>query len=62
MADKLKKPVIPLLFENISWPPEGQLSLVFAPLVYIKVTEKCSNFPDEKFQELLGKVKEFVNS
>ena len=62
MADNLKKPVIPLLFEDISWPPEGQLSLVFTKLLYIKVTEKCSTIPDEAFQQLMRKVEEFVNS
>lgn len=60
MAHSLKKPVIPLLFEDISWPPEGQLSLIFTKLLYIKVTEKRGTIPDEEFQQLMQKVEQFV--
>ena len=35
MADVLKKPILPLLLEPISWPPEGAMAMPFAPLVYV---------------------------
>ena len=60
LAHSLKKPVIPLLFEDISWPPEGQLSLIFTRLLYIKMAEKRGSIPDGEFQQLLRKVEEFV--
>ncbi|XP_078371994.1 uncharacterized protein LOC144655584 isoform X1 [Oculina patagonica] len=60
LAHSLKKPVIPLLFEDISWPPEGQLALIFTKLLYIKMTEKYGTIPDAEFQQLMRKVEEFV--
>ncbi|KAL9953658.1 hypothetical protein ACROYT_G041109 [Oculina patagonica] len=56
LAHSLKKPIIPLLFDDISWPPEGQLSMIFAKLLYIKMTGK-----DAEFQQLMTKVKGFIN-
>ena len=35
LANTLKKPIIPLLLEPISWPPEGPMSMVFAQLLYV---------------------------
>ena len=35
LADALKKPVIPLLLEKMTWPPEGPMSMVFTQLLYI---------------------------
>ena len=35
LADVLKKPILPLLLEPISWPPEGAMAMPFAPLVYV---------------------------
>ncbi|KAL9972489.1 hypothetical protein ACROYT_G018801 [Oculina patagonica] len=60
LAHSLKKPVIPLLFEDISWPPEGQLALIFTKLLYIKITEKRGTIPDAEFQQLMRKVEELV--
>ena len=37
LADALKKPVIPLLLEKMTWPPEGPMSMVFTQLLYINV-------------------------
>ena len=35
LADALKKPVIPLLLEKMTWPPDGPMSMVFTQLLYI---------------------------
>jgi len=50
------------LFEDISWPPEGQLSLVFTKLLYIKITEERGSISDGEFQQLMRQVGQFVNS
>lgn len=62
LACNLKKPIIPLLFENMSWPPEGQLALIFTTLLYIKMSVEHGKFPDTQFQEMLRKVGEFVQT
>ena len=63
LANSLGKPIIPLLFESMQWPPEGQLGLIFTSLLYIKMSgtlESAGNFPENKLQELVQKVRERV--
>ena len=62
LADSLRKPIIPLLFEEIAWPPAGQLSLIFTKLLYIDMTEGPDNIPQNKFDELVQKIKKYVES
>ena len=58
LADALRKPIIPLLFEFLAWPPAGQLALIFAKLLYIDMSQgPASNFPEDKLKELCLKVK-----
>jgi hypothetical protein len=45
LADAIKKPIVPLLLERMSWPPEGPMSMVFSQLLYI---DFCK--PDENIQ------------
>ena len=63
LADALKKPIIPLMLEQMKWPPDGPMSMVFTELLYINF------FSDEKIQmvwkgekanELIEKLKQFV--
>ena len=61
LADLLKKPIIPLLFEKIVWPPAGPMSMIFAKLLYIKMGAPEENIPLPKFQELVKEIKERVN-
>ena len=44
----------------MTWPPEGPMSMTFTQLLYIDFTKDSSqkNFDDEKFGELLLKIKE----
>ena len=60
LADNLRKPIIPLLFEFIDWPPAGQLALIFTKLLYIDMSLTPDNFPDNKLQELFLKVRGYV--
>lgn len=62
LADCLKKPIIPLLFEDIPWPPKGQLSLIFARLLYIRITENGGTIHDSAFDQLMKKVQQYVET
>ncbi|XP_071489580.1 uncharacterized protein [Diadema antillarum] len=60
LSDALRKPVVPLLMEQMTWPPEGPMSMTFTQLLYIDFTKETSQakFDDEKFDELLLKIQE----
>ena len=61
LADALRKPIIPLLFEFLDWPPAGQLALIFAKLLYIDMSQRpASNFPEDKLKGLCLKVKSHI--
>ena len=43
LADLLHKPIIPVMYEQVTWPPPGgAMSLIFAQLVYINL--RCKFF------------------
>lgn len=62
LADRLKKPIIPLLFEDIPWPPRGQLSLIFARLLYIRINDKGGTIHASEYDQLIQKVQQFVQN
>lgn len=35
LADMLKKPIVPVMFESTPWPPMGAASLILAQLAYV---------------------------
>ncbi|XP_070564331.1 uncharacterized protein [Ptychodera flava] len=37
LADLLKKPIIPVMFQKVTWPPPGGMSLVFSQLLYVQM-------------------------
>lgn len=37
LADLLHKPIIPVMFESLVWPPIGPMSLIFSTLVYVNL-------------------------
>ncbi|XP_041360166.1 uncharacterized protein LOC121376383 [Gigantopelta aegis] len=37
LADILQKPVIPVMFENVMWPPLGGMAVIFSQLAYINM-------------------------
>ena len=60
LSDALAKPIIPLLMEPMSWPPEGPMSMPFTGLLYIDFTRESTQarFDDAKFEELVQQIKE----
>ncbi|XP_030853140.1 uncharacterized protein LOC100894022 [Strongylocentrotus purpuratus] len=60
LSDALRKPIIPLLLEEMTWPPEGPMSMTITQLLYIDFTKKTTqaSFDDDKFEELIEKIKE----
>ena len=47
LADLLRKPIIPVMYDKVPWPPPGGMSLMFSQLVYInmKGTSPLTNTP-----------------
>ena len=64
LADALKKPVIPLLLEEMTWPPEGPMSMVFSELLYIPFLEMDPVTLDywfgKNFDQVLCQVKKYI--
>ena len=53
LADQVKKPIIPLLIEEMQWPPNGPMSVVFTQLLYIKFDEESQEeWTGPQFKEL----------
>jgi hypothetical protein len=40
LADMLKKPIVPVMFELTPWPPLGAASLILSQLVYVDLKGK----------------------
>ncbi|XP_046550236.1 uncharacterized protein LOC124260037 [Haliotis rubra] len=63
LADALKKPIVPLLLEKMTWPPSGPMSMVFTQLLYInfgKDETVQERWDGDKFDELLTKLDQYV--
>ena len=63
LADALKKPIIPLLLEQIKWPPDGPMSMVFTELLFINFYRDEAlqmSWKGEKFDELKLKLGQFI--
>ena len=65
LADGIKKPIIPLLWENISWPPVGAMSMVFAPMIFVKMIPKpedqvLDGMPITKLDELMNEIRQRI--
>ena len=62
LADALRKPIIPLLLESMRWPPDGPMSLVLTPLLYIDFSASDAaaatsrDWKSAKFDELISKI------
>ena len=61
LADALRKPIIPLLLEELDWPPEGQLALIFAKLLYINMVPGLEPLRSSRFNEILQKTQWHVS-
>ncbi|XP_067667247.1 uncharacterized protein [Haliotis asinina] len=63
LADALKKPIVPLLLEKMTWPPSGPMSMVFSQLLYINFAKDKSvqdSWKGKKFDELLIKLNQYL--
>jgi len=64
LADAIKKPIVPLLMEPMSWPPEGPMSLVFAQLLYIDFCQPTTDVQDNwscpQFDQLTKQISDHI--
>ncbi|XP_060592919.1 uncharacterized protein LOC132747533 [Ruditapes philippinarum] len=63
LADALKKPIIPLVLEAMTWPPDGPMSMVFTELLFINVhrdQQIQEKWTGPKVDELMGKLKIYI--
>ncbi|KAL4227940.1 hypothetical protein ACF0H5_013379 [Mactra antiquata] len=61
LADALKKPIIPLLLEQMKWPPEGPMSMVFTEVLYVNMyrdPDIQKSWSGKNFDEFISKVNE----
>ena len=59
LADALKKPIIPIMLEQIKWPPDGPMSMVFTELLYINFYRDEAvqmTWKGDQFDELVAKL------
>jgi hypothetical protein len=60
LSDALKKPIIPLLLDDMTWPPEGPMSMVFTQLLYIDFKDSNSSaqqlWSGTRLDQLISKV------
>ncbi|KAI8494361.1 hypothetical protein Bbelb_281210, partial [Branchiostoma belcheri] len=58
LADALRKPIVPLLLQDTSWPPEGPMSMAFTELLYIDCRDERTqtDWEGAKFEELMQQV------
>ncbi|ESP00619.1 hypothetical protein LOTGIDRAFT_157899 [Lottia gigantea] len=63
LCDSLKRPIIPLLLESMTWPPRGPMSMAFTELLYIDVHSDPKiqdTWSGSKFDELRSKIEKYV--
>ncbi|XP_055899191.1 uncharacterized protein LOC106060709 [Biomphalaria glabrata] len=63
LTDALKKPMIPLLLEKMTWPPSGPMSMVMTQLVYINFSKDESiqmTWDGPEFNDLLNQIKQHI--
>ena len=63
LADALKKPIIPIMLEQIKWPPDGPMSMVFTELLYINFYRDEAvqmTWKGNQFDELVAKLNGFL--
>ncbi|CAD5126579.1 unnamed protein product [Dimorphilus gyrociliatus] len=58
LSGALNKPIIPLLLDDMKWPPEGPMSMVFAQLLYIGFHRRKDNklWEGDEFNQLISKI------
>ncbi|KAI0209852.1 hypothetical protein LSAT2_005446 [Lamellibrachia satsuma] len=69
LADLLRKPIIPILYSNVPWPPPGGMALTFSQLVYININGVGGHGGSgihadlaDKYQEIVQRVSCFATT
>lgn len=44
LADVLRKPIVPVVYEKVPWPPPGGMALILSQLVYVDMKGRRSDF------------------
>ena len=61
LAHSLKRPIIPLVLEEIRWPPEDEVGKLLVEYECIKLENmNQNNFDDSKFEKLVDKLNMYV--
>ncbi|XP_078317592.1 uncharacterized protein LOC111120698 isoform X2 [Crassostrea virginica] len=60
LADLLNKTIIPIMFEEVPWPPPGGMSLIFSQLIYINMKGVGGHGGTGVHADLKDKYKEIV--
>ncbi|XP_052830315.1 uncharacterized protein LOC106875913 [Octopus bimaculoides] len=61
LADGLRKPILPVMFESIVWPPPGGMALIFSNLVYIDMNGIGGHGSSGMTADLADKYKEIIH-
>ena len=65
LADALKKPLIPLLLERVTWPPEGPMGPILTQLLYVNFAQSDESVQDSwnaaEFKELLKNLSSYTD-
>ncbi|XP_048256527.1 uncharacterized protein LOC124147603 isoform X2 [Haliotis rufescens] len=61
LADILKKPIIPVMFESVVWPPPGGMSVILSQLVYINMKGVGGHGGSGVHADLQDKHNEIIN-
>ena len=62
LADALKKPIVPILLEEMPWPPEGAMSMVLTQLLYINFSRDLNlqeDWSGDLFDELIKRITKY---
>ena len=66
LSDALNKPIIPLLLDEIPWPPQGPMSMVFTQLLYIDFKDNNKTpqrlWSGSRFDQLIAKINDYLSS
>ncbi|GAB1605871.1 uncharacterized protein LOC115219837 [Argonauta hians] len=61
LADVLRKPIVPVMFESITWPPPGGMALIFSNLVYIDMNGLGGHGSSGRTADLVDKYQEVIH-
>ena len=65
LADALKKPLIPLLLERVTWPPEGPMGPILTQLLYVNFAQSdesvLNSWNSAEFKELLKNLSSYTD-